>query len=126
MRHDSKKLTDLERDVLKLFAHHSDFSISPNFVSDLESIECERKLTGVGFLTEFQKNIIPLKATSLQSSAIWDRLSAVLNNETLVGFLVYVEDGNVSAIEGFTYGEKWPRELNNVKFEIASEPKVNS
>ena len=44
-------------------------------------------------------------------------LNAILINSLPCGFIVYVEHGYITALEGFAYGEDWPTNITSVEFE---------
>ena len=79
-----------------------------------------REYTGTGFLTEIEK-APAAKVFEPGTSLRWSKLGARLDDEKLeCGFLVYVDDGYLTGIEGYTYGEAWPGDIKS--FEIYDVP----
>lgn len=66
----------------------------------------QREFTGVGFFTQLKVSEI---ATSLRGSARISDVSAELPGlRQGAGFVIFVDDGKLSSIEGFAYDEPWP------------------
>ena len=75
----------------------------------------ERSMTGAGFLTDFERSD-ELKIFEDGVSLRWGKVGARLNASKLeTGYLVYVDDGYLTAVEGYTYGEDWPNEITSVE-----------
>lgn len=74
-----------------------------------------REYTGAGFLTEFEPTQ-ELKlfgdGVSLRCGNVGARLN-VSRQET--GYLIYVDDGYVTAVEGYTYGDDWPDRVEQIE-----------
>lgn len=79
-------------------------------------IVIERRFTGVGFFTDFQYS----PETKLFDSSVslrWGKVVARLNESKLeTGYLVYVDDGYLTTIEGYTYGEDWPEQVEKIEW----------
>jgi len=72
-----------------------------------------RKLTGVGFFTYFSMSddVPPLPDAS--SFHIGD-VGAYLNDHALeVGFVLFIREGRIRELEGYTYEEPWPKEVTS-------------
>jgi hypothetical protein len=67
----------------------------------------ERKFTGVGFFTSVHLPPSVAKADSA-SIRIADVVGELPGLEHGAGFVVFVDDGLLSALEGFTFDEAWP------------------
>jgi hypothetical protein len=68
----------------------------------------ERRMTGVGFFTNF---LIPPDAPRLDVSGqrVISGVGAELEGvDHGVGFLLFVRDGQLDVLEGFTFDEPWP------------------
>jgi hypothetical protein len=75
-----------------------------------------RELTGVGFLTEFEPSE-NLHLFDADVSLRWGKIGARLNaSKVETGYLVYVDDGYVTTVEGYTYGDEWPDQVE--QFEL--------
>lgn len=75
-----------------------------------------REFTGVGFFTTFgvPENVPYLESSkSFQFGDVVGQIEGILNG---VGFVLYVKDGRIHMLEGYTYGsEKWPEKITNYK-----------
>ncbi|HKY41321.1 MAG TPA: hypothetical protein VJN18_35555 [Polyangiaceae bacterium] len=109
------KATELEKLVIgNMLADHELKPVrsSVNFDAVLVS---DRELTGVGFLTEFQRSE-ELKLFEADVSLRWGKIGARLNaSKVETGYLVYVDDGYVTGVEGYTYGDEWPDQIEQIE-----------
>jgi len=68
-----------------------------------------RELTGVGFYTDLS---VPDSIPRIKNhGSVWLGDEVVADIEGLelgAGFLLFVEDGRLCFLEGYTYGEPWP------------------
>jgi len=64
-----------------------------------------RHFSGVGFFTEYSvpDNTPPIEPPNLEMAS-----DAILTTGTTVGFELFVRDGKLSMLEGFTYDQPWP------------------
>ncbi len=73
----------------------------------------DREFTGVGFLTEFE----PSEELKLFADGVtlrWGKVGARLNASKIeTGYVVYVDNGYLTTIEGYTYGEEWPERIDS-------------
>jgi hypothetical protein len=70
-----------------------------------------REFTGVGFLTEFEPSQ-ELKLFADGVSLRWGKVGARLNAAKLeTAYVVYVDNGYLTTIEGYTYGDDWPESI---------------
>lgn len=67
-----------------------------------------------GFFTELKPSK-SLQISAAKNSYIWSGVSATLNRSVAAGFLVYVEAGAVTTIEGFTYDRGWPESITELE-----------
>src|SRR5579859_595032 len=68
----------------------------------------ERKMTGVGFFTEIQvPDSTPIARTS-RPLRFGDVAAKIPGLEHGAGFLVYVDNGRITALEGYAFDEAWP------------------
>ncbi len=103
------KVNIIEEAVIRRFLQDHEL---PLLVSDVDfgHIEvAERNFTGMGFITEFMPSK-DLKVLADGVSMRWGKSDARLNTSRMeAGFVVYVDDGILNAVEGFTYGGgDWP------------------
>jgi hypothetical protein len=73
-----------------------------------------RKLTGAGFYTEYS---IPSEVARLVGRAsfkLGDVNGTAANVKHGLGFLLYVADGAIAMLEGYTYDEPWPANVEGL------------
>lgn len=68
-----------------------------------------RELTGAGFYTNLAvpRDILP-RATNRSVLRIGDVVASADNLKHGAGFMLYVQDGYLQLLEGFSYEEPWP------------------
>jgi hypothetical protein len=80
----------------------------------------KKKMTGVGCFIDFN---IPANAPcvlnkqTLQISGVIAQVEGITNG---IGFLLFVNNGNLSMLEGFTFDEPWPDQILNFRFSCIS------
>jgi hypothetical protein len=80
-----------------------------------------RKMTGVGFYTEF---VIPSEVPRVPGHPTFklgDVNGIADNVRHGLGFLLYVKDGALSMLEGYTYDEPWPEDVRGLVLSYASK-----
>lgn len=109
------KATELEQLVIgSMLADHELKPIRATVNFDAVVVG-EREFTGVGFLTEFERSE-ELKLFGADVSLRWGKVGARLNaSKTETGCLVYVDGGYVTTIEGYTYGDEWPDQVEQIE-----------
>lgn len=83
-----------------------------------------RRMTGAGFFIDFS---IPLDTPVIPSKAAFqinDVVGEVNGVENAVGFVLYVEDGRLTTLEGFTYGEEWPASITEWTLNYRNKPRT--
>ena len=85
-----------------------------------------RRWTGVGFLTSFGLAEDTPRA-SLQGSKIrfGDVGARITGLQHGAGFLLYVDDGKLRMLEGYSYDEKWPERFESFELHYL-DPKRQS
>jgi hypothetical protein len=113
------QLEPLEAAVLVKFLE-GDFSGLVGLRAQLAHLTVKsRELTGVGFFTEFEiaseavpvplgRGISPLRGVAAKIEGL----------ENGAGFLLFVEDGLLSMLEGFSYDDRWPSEIRSFSVEL--------
>jgi hypothetical protein len=85
----------------------------------------KREFSGVGFFTEL---LVPKEYPSATLSRsriqIGDVIADMKNVENGVGFLLSIEDGRLSMLEGYTFDEPWPKEMGILSLNYTSTPRV--
>lgn len=107
--------TEIEKAVIQRLL--GDSSLSPLRSSiRWDTIEVKsRSMTGAGFLTEF-KSSPELRLFKEGTNLRWGKAGARLNDAGVeTGYVIYVDDGQVTGIEGYTYGDEWPTHIDRVE-----------
>jgi hypothetical protein len=110
-----------ERQALAAFQER--FGDGEIYKQQIETLVCTRREnTGVGCYSHFS---VPATVPRLaSSSAILTGLNGEASGiEHGVGFILFIKDGRIDCLEGFTYGETWPDDmvLNKVYLDSARE-----
>jgi hypothetical protein len=118
------KLTALERAVLdKLLSGDSPVLSALRRQAELATVR-DRRLTGVGFMTSLALPIAvpraPVKSGMLRFGDVEAQMDGLLHG---AGFALYVKDGSLDAIEGYTYDEPWPQLINKFTLRYMDEGK---
>ena len=85
-----------------------------------------REMTGVGFYTYFAVASEVERVPSLPSFKLGDVDGTANNLQHGVGFLLYIRDGVLDMLEGYTYDEPWPPELLGLKLSYSLGEKRDS
>jgi hypothetical protein len=106
-------LTPLEHAVLEklLFGDSERYRVLQNQIHALRVRE--RKMTGVGFFTRFS---IPDDIPKLPDEATFQigGVGADISDlEHGAGFVLFINNGQIETLEGFTYDEPWPQNVHN-------------
>jgi len=109
------KTTELEKLVIERMLADSDLKPVKSTVN-FDAIEAvDRELTGVGFLTDFGHSE-EMRLFDGGVSLRWGKVGARLNSSKVeTGYLVYVDDGYVTTVEGYTYGDEWPDKVEQIE-----------
>ena len=104
--------TDLERAVLEKLLD-GEHPVLQALRAQLEVSEVSaRTFTGVGFFTTFkvppQAPAAPVKAASL---AFGDVVATIPGVQHGAGFVLFIKDGRLDTLEGYTYDEDWPESI---------------
>jgi hypothetical protein len=67
-----------------------------------------RKMTGVGFFTDLALDPQAVRVAGSPSFRLGDVNGTAANVKHGLGFLLYVKDGVLRQLEGYTYDEPWP------------------
>jgi hypothetical protein len=109
------RANELERLVVERFlADHELKPVRSALHWDLIAVK-ERSLTGAGFLTEFEPSR-ELKVLGEGVDLRWGKVGARLNAQKVeTGYLVYVDGGYITTVEGYTYGVPWPDRIDGIE-----------
>jgi hypothetical protein len=109
------RATELEKAVIASMLADCELKPSRSTVNFVAVTVSDREFTGAGFLTEFERSE-ELKLFDDGVSLRWGKVGARLNASKLeTGYLIYVDDGYVTAVEGYTYGDEWPNEVEQIE-----------
>jgi len=103
-------LTALELAVLRTFCKIDDLPLDDlaNHISHLSVTS--REQTGVGVFVELNSSLITMGSGKATISGV----VATTNDERpVLGFLLFVEAGQPTMLEGFTYTNAWPDDLSD-------------
>jgi hypothetical protein len=102
-------LTELERRVLGLFLEGDTVTLHV-LRAQLETAELSRlEWTGVGFFTHFSVSSTTERLTYRKRFVLSEVLGSTAEDSAAAGFLLFVEDGELRMLEGYTYGnDPWP------------------
>ena len=73
----------------------------------------KREYSGVGFFTTLAVNAAarPISVSSLRFGDVEATIAGLQHG---AGFLVFVEEGMLTMLEGYCYGESWPAEIREL------------
>ena len=78
------------------------------------SIVSSRELSGTGFFTHFKVeprvSPIPSEIKNIQFGDVTAEITGLQHG---AGFVLFVKNGYLDVLEGYTYGEDWPKEIKN-------------
>jgi hypothetical protein len=113
-------LTTLEQSVLDLLLAGEE-SVLERLRAQVEAAELvSRDLTGVGFYCNFR---VPVDAQYLPTDLNFEINGVearIPGLERGAGFVLFVKLGRIAFLEGFTYDEVWPGEIDS--FSLAYSP----
>ena len=81
----------------------------------------DRRFSGVGFFTDFE---VPdgTEKTDVKSFRLGDVIAEIDHLKHGAGFLLFVENGVISMLEGFCYDENWPETIEGFKLSYINGP----
>lgn len=107
-------MNKLEREVIELFLAGDD-PVFQGLREQMNSLAVTtRDSTGVGFYTEFAlpSMVNRVEARRLRLTSVRGSTDSLQNG---LGFVLYVDEGAISMLEGYTYDEPWPTDLSNLR-----------
>lgn len=75
------------------------------------AIVLNREFTGCGFFTKYQINDEYLSLKQKKNIELGSVEANINNVQDGVGFVLYIRNGFIDSLEGYTYGEPWPEVL---------------
>lgn len=109
-------LSEIEQIVLKYCLERKGIIVGNDTRFFFKISVSSRTFNGTSFMTEFTTTQ-KLKVDVNEETYIIDDLDVILNSSLPSGYIVYVEHGYITALEGFAYGEDWPTNITSVEFE---------
>lgn len=105
-------LNALEKEVVIKFCEYENIQIN-DLGKQLDTLKVKsRKLSGVGFITaiEVPNALVVMSGTE---SFTGGRVGMYLNDERInTGYLIYIKEGCLEGIEGYTYDDPWPASVS--------------
>ena len=110
------KANELERAVIGWMLADSELNPARSAVNFDAVTVTDREFTGVGFFADFEHSE-ELKLFDDEVSLRWGKVGARLNASKLeTGYVVFVDDGYVTCVEGYTYGDDdWPSRVEQIE-----------
>jgi hypothetical protein len=116
-------LTALEAAVVqKLLAGDHPFLIALRTQAASAEVR-DREMTGVGFYTALRVQPVPVIAGSGEYE-LEDVLAELEGLDHGAGFILYVRNGVMDLLEGFSYDEPWPSAVGAFSLRYLREPRV--
>lgn len=116
-------LNEFERQILdKLLAGDHPVLVALRAQAERARIS-RREYTGVGFFCDFD---VPSDAGPLPTRSdfhVGDVNASLDGLKHGAGFVLFVRNGCLAMLEGYTYEEPWPQEVRNLKLTYQREPR---
>ena len=103
------RFIEMEKEVIRLILQENSkwsYLLQDNFMIT------KREFTGVGFYTDFYKKVIKIR--KFENARI-STVGGILNEKIQVGFVLFIEEGQLDVLEGYTYDEPWPEKITAYK-----------
>jgi hypothetical protein len=105
-------LTHFERAVMQRLLDGEDEFLSILREQLQKTVVAKREMTGVGFYTTFLVSDEARRLPGNQSFKFGDVIAKMPGLNSGAGFLLYVQDGALHMLEGYTYDEPWPEPIS--------------
>jgi hypothetical protein len=80
----------------------------------LNSVFYEREFTGAGFYTRYKINVEIPAVASGKTFQITDVFGNVGDIKNAIGLILFIKDGYLSMLEGYTIDSVWPQDYSKV------------
>jgi hypothetical protein len=107
-------LTSLEDQVIRMLLAGDDEALAVLRQQIDHAEVSSRRMTGAGFYTDFIVHREAARVGGRTSFKLGDVSGTAANVKHGLGFLLYVTDGVLSMLEGYTYDEAWPKEVQRL------------
>ncbi len=114
-------LTSLEKEVIRMLMAGDITELSALHLQANELSVSERKVTGVGFFATLSVPEQFERLPQRPSFKLGDVSGTATNIKHGLGFLLYVTDGALSMLEGYTYDEPWPNQIEGLTLSFTGE-----
>lgn len=116
------ELTNLERQVMEALLAGNEPALQLLAHQFKTATVTTRELTGAGFYTTF---LIMPQAPRLEGSKairLGDVTAEIDGLQSGAGFVLFVNNGAIEFLEGFSYGEPWPEKVDNFRLSYMGKP----
>ena len=108
-------LTSLQNQVLEMLLNGDDDVLGILREQAKHGSVTSNKETGVGFYTEFVVPSEIQRAAGHHTFRLADVNGTAANINHGFGFVLFINDGALAGLEGYTYDEPWPNEIRDLK-----------
>ena len=115
------ELTKMEKTIMEMFLH-GEHPLLENLRHQLSQCRIvKREFTGVGFFTDFEVDArLAYGKVNLELSDVHTEFDDVKSG---IGFVLFIRDGLLSMLEGYTYGtESYPENASQLALYYAWNP----
>jgi hypothetical protein len=116
-----KNIEELETQVLRVLLAGDEPTLVTLRQQAAHARVCRREMTGVGFFTEFDVPHDVPRVPHNPSFKIGDVNGTAENVKNGIGFLLYVEGGKLSMLEGYTYDDPWPEDVCGLVLQYSTQ-----
>ncbi len=108
----NEKLSPLEREIIEaILKCQKDIQVCEQLYKQYKVASVKKRIfTGVGFYTEFiinEKNLAIESNVQMQLGSVYATIEGL---ECGAGFVLFVENGFIATLEGYSYDEQWPND----------------
>jgi len=107
-------LTSFEDQVMRMLLAGDDDALAVLRQQMEQAQVSSRKLTGAGFYTEFSIPSEVARLVGRPSFKLGDVNGIAANIKHGLGFLLYITDGAIAMLEGYTYDDPWPNDVEGL------------
>ncbi len=116
------ELTALEEQVLQMMLRGDDETRTV-LRQQLHFLQVSsRRFTGVGFFCDFAIDLKAPRIVGRPKLELGGVAGTAQNLKHGLGFVLFVVDGALSMLEGYTYDEPWPDELHDWRLNFLEDP----
>jgi hypothetical protein len=108
-------LTSLQKQVLEMLLNGDDEVLAILREQAKHGSVTSNKETGVGFYAEFVVPSEKQRTPGCQTFRLTDVHGTAAGVNHGLGFVLFVNDGALAGLEGYTYDEPWPNEIRELK-----------